>query len=504
MSLVMVGIGTAVPEHRIAQSDAAGLAISFANAAPGRERALAAVYRQSGIRTRGSVLLEATIDEPFVQRFFPPAEAGGDRPSTGARMKRYAVEAGRLAAQAAATAIESAGMAVDEITHLVSCSCTGFANPGVDLELVRTLGLPASVARTHIGFMGCHDAFNALRVADAFVTANPSAVALVSCVELCSLHLQYGSHGDHVVANSLFADGAAAVVGVGCGHSAAWLGGWRIVAQASEVLPDSEQEMGWLIGDSGFEMTLSPRVPGLIASQLRPAVEEMLARAGIAAGDVATWAVHPGGPRILGGVAEAMGLPPDTLWLTSPLQRAMQTLLLACPHAHLLGSDGGDAGGSGSSGGSSNAENSSAAPNGAGPQPPNVVVLHTITEKVGEPSAGLPGSLVFANIDVRTACLRAMGCQYVARQKKHGRRKSQNPHCCLLLFASCPSPLPAAGLHVRRHRAPRQRAAQALSPAGGPAERAAGAVVALPPRQAQLRAAKVLWQPREQGPGRGE
>ena len=90
MSLVMVGIGTAVPEHRIAQSDAAGLAISFANAAPGRERALAAVYRQSGIRTRGSVLLEATIDEPFVQRFFPPAEAGGDRPSTGARMKRYA------------------------------------------------------------------------------------------------------------------------------------------------------------------------------------------------------------------------------------------------------------------------------------------------------------------------------------------------------------------------------------------------------------------------------
>lgn len=98
--------------------------------------------------------------------------------------------------------------------------------------------------------------------------------------------------------------------------------------------------------------------------------------------------------RVLRPQLAALGLPPDTLWLTSPLQRAMQTLLLACPHAHLLGS--GDAGGSGSSGGSSNAENSSAAPNGAGPQPPNVVVLHTITEKVGEPSAGLPGSLVFA------------------------------------------------------------------------------------------------------------
>lgn len=314
MSLVMLGIGTAVPEHRIAQSDAAGLAISFANAAPGRERALAAVYRQSGIRTRGSVLLEpAEDDEPFVQRFFPPAEAGGDRPSTGARMRRYAEEAGRLALQAASAALASSGLDVDEITHLVSCSCTGFANPGVDLELVRTLGLPAAVARTHVGFMGCHGAFNALRVADAFVTANPAAVALVSCVELCSLHLQYGSHGDHVVANSLFADGAAAVIGVGRGHAAAANGGWWIIAQASEVLPDSDREMGWLIGDSGFEMTLSPRVPGLIAGQLRPAVEEMLARAGIAAGDVATWAVHPGGPRILGGVEEALGLPTDTL-----------------------------------------------------------------------------------------------------------------------------------------------------------------------------------------------
>ena len=178
----------------------------------------------------------------------------------------------------------------------------------------------------------------------------------------------------------------------------------------------------------------------------------------------------------------ALDLPPDTLWLTSPLQRAMQTLLLSCPHANLLGGGGasGGAGGiaSGSgSGGSSNAENSSAAPNGAGPQPPNVVVLHTITEKVG---------------------LLVVCCQCIWQ----GRR-SKAVRSLTVLRALLP-PCPAAGVHMRRHRAPRQRAAQALPPAGGPAERAAGALVALPPRQAQLRAAKVLWQPREQGAGRGE
>jgi predicted naringenin-chalcone synthase len=183
----------------------------------------------------------------------------------------------------------------------------------VDLEIIRHLGLPATVARTHVGFMGCHGAFNALRVADAFVAADPDAVVLVTCVELCSLHLQYGSHGDHVVANSLFADGAAAVVGVGSGHDRVVEGGWRILRQASEVLPDSEQEMGWLIGDSGFEMTLSARVPDLIEGHLQPVVAEMLRRSGLSVADVATWAVHPGGPRILTGVERAFELPGEVL-----------------------------------------------------------------------------------------------------------------------------------------------------------------------------------------------
>jgi predicted naringenin-chalcone synthase len=313
MSLSILGIGTAVPDHAIAQGDAAGLALAFANAPPGRERALAAIYRQSGIRTRGSVLLEAATGGFDAQTFFPAADSSETRPTTGDRMARYAIEAGRLAIMAAGDAVCASGVAADEFTHLVTCSCTGFANPGVDLEIIRHLGLPASVSRTHVGFMGCHGAFNALRVADAFVAADPHAVVLVTCVELCSLHLQYGSHGDHVVANSLFADGAAAVVGVGSGHGRVAEGGWQILRQASEVLPDSEQEMGWLIGDSGFEMTLSARVPELIEGHLRPVVEQMLERLGLSVGEVATWAVHPGGPRILTGVERAFDLPGETL-----------------------------------------------------------------------------------------------------------------------------------------------------------------------------------------------
>lgn len=312
MSLVIHGIGTATPSQQITQADAAQLARDFANAEPGRERTLAALYRQTRIRTRGSVLLEEPGASAYSQTFFPPATGDGSAgPTTRERMARYAREAGPLAIAAAKTGLRDAGVAPQAITHLVTCSCTGFANPGVDLELMSVLGLAATVARTHVGFMGCHGAFNALRVADAFAGAEPAAVVLVVCVELCSLHFQYGTRGDHVVANSIFADGAAAIVA-----SSDASGGracFQLVRQHSAVLPESTDQMGWLIGDHGFEMTLSPRVPDEIAHYLPVAIDGILGAAGLARGDVTSWAVHPGGPRILAAVGETLGLSAEEL-----------------------------------------------------------------------------------------------------------------------------------------------------------------------------------------------
>ncbi len=315
MSLTLLGIGTSLPDHAIAQRDAATLAASFANATPGRERALEALYRKSGIRSRGSVLLDDPGAEGFSQEFFPPAvDTAHGGPSTGERMARYALEAGRLAVEAARRAIAAAGIDPAAVSHLVTCSCTGFASPGIDIEVIEELCLSAAVPRTHVGFMGCHGAFNALRVADAFAATAADAVVLVVCVELCSLHFQYGDHDDHVVANSRFAAGAAAAV---CRTAAP--GGpqearpWRLVHQASRILPGSQREMGWLIGDHGFEMSLSARVPDLIAAHLAPAVVTMLAAAGVPPEAVASWAVHPGGPRILTAVEAALELPPDAL-----------------------------------------------------------------------------------------------------------------------------------------------------------------------------------------------
>jgi predicted naringenin-chalcone synthase len=66
--------------------------------------------------------------------------------------------------------------------------------------------------------------------------------------------------------------------------------------------------MGWRIGDHGFEMQLSARVPDLIQRHLRAWLLPWLAGHGLDLGAISGWAVHPGGPRVIGVVEETLGL----------------------------------------------------------------------------------------------------------------------------------------------------------------------------------------------------
>jgi predicted naringenin-chalcone synthase len=193
----------------------------------------------------------------------------------------------------------------------VTVSCTGFTAPGVDIGLIRELGLKPTVARTHVGFMGCHGAINGLRVAAAFAKSDPQARILLCAVELCSLHYHYGWDPKKAVANALFADGAAALVGAPSIATAP--GTWQLAATGSCLIPASEFAMTWTIGDRGFEMTLSTRIPGIIAAHLRPWLESWLDGMGYGLEGIASWATHPGGPRILGAVEEGLALPRGAL-----------------------------------------------------------------------------------------------------------------------------------------------------------------------------------------------
>ena len=306
MRSILGEIGTAVPEHRSSQTEIKELAKTFSASDARNERFIDGIYARSGVANRHSVLFNSPTGTIFErQQFYSTANCAEDRgPSTAERMQIYQEQALLLARKSCTDALNKSNCRADQITHLVTASCTGFVAPGFDLGLIDELNIDRQVARTHVGFMGCHAALNALRVADSFAE-NPDARVLVCATELCSLHFQYGAVADQAIANSLFADGSAAVV---IQKAATSESGWRITSNASTVIPNSAQHMSWSIGDNGFEMSLSTSVPSIIHETASPWLTEWLASHQLDIEDIESWAVHPGGPKIISAFADAVGL----------------------------------------------------------------------------------------------------------------------------------------------------------------------------------------------------
>ena len=307
VKLHLSGLGTAVPPGVLKQSDAAESSPAFCAADARQARALRILYGRSGVETRNTVVLRAD-QGPLQERvpFYPVAIGPEDRgPTTGERMAWYEAEAPPLAETAARRALEDASTPVEAITHLVTVSCTGFFSPGLDATLIDALGLPRTVHRTHVGFMGCHGALNGLRVAGSQAWEAEARVLLCT-VELCSLHFAYGWDSEMMVANTLFADGAAAVVGTAAQNSET--PEWSVQAQGTFLMPTSGDAMSWRIGDHGFRMTLSAEVPALIQAHLGEWLKGWLKDQGLCVDNVRSWAVHPGGPRILEAVEDGLAL----------------------------------------------------------------------------------------------------------------------------------------------------------------------------------------------------
>ena len=310
MSFVIRGLGLAVPPMQINTAESLACARVLGGEELSNARWLGAVYSRCGVATRHQVLGRPLVDDLIAgtresgSAYLPGHPRG---PTTEQRMGIYKVEAPALALRAVENAIDDSRIEPSAITHLVTVSCTGFAAPGIDFHLMTQLKLNPSVQRVHVGFMGCHGALNGLRVASAFTAANPKAVVLLAAVELCSLHYDYGSVPEKMIANALFADGAAAIVGTADGE------GWRVADTGSCLIPDSSNEMAWDVGDHGFDMLLTKHIPRLIGLHLREWLVSWLASNDLTIETVGSWAIHPGGPRILTAVEESLPLTADNM-----------------------------------------------------------------------------------------------------------------------------------------------------------------------------------------------
>jgi alkylresorcinol/alkylpyrone synthase len=215
-------------------------------------------------------------------------------------------KAEELGEQAIDLALERAGMERSRISALLTVSVTGIASPSLDAHLTNRMQLPADIRRTPIFGLGCVAGAAGIAQAADYVRAYPDRVAVLLSVELCSLTWQRSDLSiANLIASGLFGDGAAAVIVAGDQVTAC---GPEIVDTASSFYPGTEDAMGWEISEEGFRIVLSPEVPAIIRAKLPGDVDALLSRNGLTRGDVGSWVLHTGGPKVLDAMAGSLGL----------------------------------------------------------------------------------------------------------------------------------------------------------------------------------------------------
>jgi len=293
--IAILGIGTAVPNYRIEQLDAAERLADALQEDRDMARFARRIFRGCGVSSRYTCepnLLASAANCRYIS---------DEPPATSERMLVYRREALPLASAAARQALADSSVHPASVTHLLTVSCTGQYLPGLDADLVQELELKSDVNRIPLTFTGCAAGLKAVNLSRQLALGSQEAVILVVCVELCTLHIQPGRSREELFAASFFGDGASACV-IGRTHP------WHHAAivledDRSELLPESRQVMTWDVGSYGFDLYLSPDIPRLIGLHVRDRIESF---AGVMSD--ASWAIHPGGRAIIDAVQETLGL----------------------------------------------------------------------------------------------------------------------------------------------------------------------------------------------------
>ncbi|HZG56976.1 type III polyketide synthase [Paenibacillus sp.] len=295
MCAYIAAFGTAVPEYRVPQADVQeAVRHMFGSRVPHLDRLLP-IFEHGGIETR---------------HFCVPLEWFLVPHTAEEKHRLFVEQAAALAERAVRRCLAGAGVEPSDVDHVLLVTTTGTATPSIDAYLCNRLSFRSDAKRTPIWGLGCAGGAAGLSRAYEYVKAFPKERCLLVAVELCSLtFIRNDASKSNLVATSLFADGAAAALVVGeeafrRGETAAP----RIVGTRSELWPDSLDVMGWDVTNDGLKVVFSKDIPTLVSQSMRGIVDRLIAPRGLADSDVETFALHPGGKKVLEAYEAALGL----------------------------------------------------------------------------------------------------------------------------------------------------------------------------------------------------
>jgi predicted naringenin-chalcone synthase len=305
---MLIDIATASPPFKVAQSYAANELKNRMGGTAAISRMIDMAANQSGIDHRFFVIKDG--EENASDKLFTK-DGVHFSPDTKTRMTEYEKWSISLTKQAVKELALKNKIDFTTIDRIITISCTGFFAPGLDYELIKEFNISPSVKRTHIGFMGCAAALVGVNSVWEAMEQNGNENVLMVSVELCSLHLQTEPTRDNILANMIFADGAAAALFSKQNIS----DNRKIEIQFAEsfLFENSGMFMGWKIGNNGFEMMLSSELPKIILNSAVPRAKEILIKRGIDISSIKHWALHPGGRAILDSLQNGLMLSDEQL-----------------------------------------------------------------------------------------------------------------------------------------------------------------------------------------------
>ena len=304
----IIAIGTAVPAYKHQQESILHFMQDMYELDTDDKRKLAFLYHQSHIQIRHSCVADYGL--PREEWDFIPKNVEAEFPTIDDRMQRYQQVALPLSVEAIEKCITGV-INAQEITHLITVSCTGMSAPGLDLQVAEAMGLSPNIFRTSVNFMGCYAAIHGMKLAKMICDSNTSkANVVVVCTELCTLHFQKEFTPDNAASSLLFADGSAAVL---LSNNISTDKALTLQNFHSQIAYKGKKDMAWEISSKGFLMTLSGYIPQLIEHDIDALVDGALQQNNLTKKDINYWCIHPGGRKIVDVIEKQLQLDKQAL-----------------------------------------------------------------------------------------------------------------------------------------------------------------------------------------------